>query len=152
MSREAGDHAGAMLADLEEFAGAGSFESDLATGRVVWSSGMYRIRGIEVGRELTCDQADSVHPADHERVHRAWAEALAGETAELDLTYRIVRPDGEVRWVDTRTRIERDGRGSAVRTRGASIDVSPSDVVRKPSRSPASGSGCCGAWSTTTWR
>jgi len=123
MSREAGDHAGAMLADLEEFAGAGSFESDLATGRVVWSSGMYRIRGIEVGRELTCDQADSVHPADHERVHRAWAEALAGETAELDLTYRIVRPDGEVRWVDTRTRIERDGRGSAVRTRGASIDV-----------------------------
>ncbi len=117
------DRVSAMVADLEDYARAGSFELDIASGSIVWSAGMYRIRGIEVDRELTVENVDSVDPRDRERVDRAVADALGRPADEFDLTYRIVRPDGEVRWVDTRTRIERDGSGRAVRMRGTSIDV-----------------------------
>ena len=113
----------AMLADAEELAGAGSFTYDFATGSVRWSPGMYRIRGIEPSSELTVEQADGLDPRDADRIHEAFADALASDATVFDLTYRIVRPDGEVRWCETRYRIERDAGGLAVRGIGMSIDV-----------------------------
>ncbi|BAU58673.1 diguanylate cyclase/phosphodiesterase with PAS/PAC sensor [Halorhodospira halochloris] len=41
---------------------------------------------------------DAVHPGDRERIICSWAACKAGDV-RFDETYRIVRPDGEVRWV-----------------------------------------------------
>ena len=112
-----------MLTDAEELAGAGSFEYDIASGAVRWSPGMYRIRGVDPEIELTLEQADGVDPRDRERVQDAVAAALAGDGSLVELTYRIVRPDGQVRWIETRDRIERDADGRAVRMLGVSVDV-----------------------------
>jgi diguanylate cyclase (GGDEF)-like protein/PAS domain S-box-containing protein/putative nucleotidyltransferase with HDIG domain len=113
----------AMLADAEELADAGSFEYDVLTGSVRWSAGMYRIRGIEAREGLTPAQADGLDPRDREWVQNALRETLAGDATTCELTYRIVRPDGDVRWLETRHRIERDVSGIAVRMHGASMDV-----------------------------
>ena len=113
----------ALLADAEELAGAGSFAWEQATGAVHWSPGMYRIHGRRPRGELTLEQADNVDPRDSERVHGALRDALAGDAALLELTYRIVRPDGGIRWIETRNRIERDAQGQAVRMIGVSVDV-----------------------------
>ena len=146
-----------MLADAEELAGAGSFEYDIQSATVRWSPGMYWIRGVRAGTSLTLAQADGVDPRDRERVDGALAAALAGDATLVELAYRIVRPDGQVRWVETRDRIERDAGGEAVRVLGVSIDVTErreSERLREAAEAMARYcvSGCCAASSTTTWR
>ncbi len=68
-----------------------------------------------------------VHPDDRERVGEAVQRAHdpAGNGI-FDIEYRIVRPDGEVRWLSTRSVTTFEGTGPArhpVRTAGAEIDV-----------------------------
>ncbi|HYW49710.1 MAG TPA: PAS domain S-box protein [Gemmatimonadaceae bacterium] len=51
---------------------------------------------------------DAAHPDDRVRVHRAWQTAVR-EGGELSMEYRVLRPDGEVRWICERTAAHRDG-------------------------------------------
>ncbi len=51
---------------------------------------------------------NAAHPDDSARVHRAWHTAVR-EGGELSMEYRVLRPDGEVRWVCERTAVHRDG-------------------------------------------
>ncbi|MCC3751081.1 MAG: PAS domain-containing protein [Halorhodospira halophila] len=55
-------------------------------------------RSVEELMEDPDSFLDAVHADDRERVRRALAAENAGD-ARFDETYRIVRPDGEVRWV-----------------------------------------------------
>jgi PAS domain S-box-containing protein len=67
---------------------------------------------------------DAVHPQQREEVRSAWTQWLAGEAGEwLDLTFRIVRPDGEARWIHNRGTLIRDGRGRPLRGSGIAADV-----------------------------
>ncbi|MCB0153948.1 MAG: PAS domain-containing protein, partial [Anaerolineae bacterium] len=40
-----------------------------------------------------------VHPEDRDRVEQLEAQWLQGHLPQLDLEYRVIRPDGETRWV-----------------------------------------------------
>ena len=55
--------------------------------------------------------ADFILPEDRERVLAAFA-ALTGDAPSLDIEYRIVRPDGEIRWVRVRGFQVRDAAGN----------------------------------------
>ncbi len=65
----------------------------------------------------------SVHPEDKERVE---AEILRRRTAGLsiDLTYRIIRPDGEIRWICSRGFPVLDEAGQVYRIAGIAEDIS----------------------------
>lgn len=69
-----------------------------------------RIWGFDAARLRENSEAfhDAVHPEDRERVMRASARIERG----YDITFRIVRPDGEVRWIRDRASpvTGRDGR------------------------------------------
>ncbi|MBA3745887.1 MAG: diguanylate cyclase [Solirubrobacterales bacterium] len=119
------EHERAMLTQAEELAGAGSWERDLRTGELTWSQGMRRIRGRTpdaVSHDLDHALAD-VHPDDRARVARELDPDRPGPD-DLRSAYRIVRPDGSVRHLDTRARVQRDREGAAVRVVGTSVDVS----------------------------
>ena len=63
----------------------------------------------------------TLHPDDRERVAEALPRALAGK--RVDLTYRVMRPDGAQRWVrDSRFAI-RDQSGAIVRAGGICQDI-----------------------------
>jgi len=65
--------------------------------------------------------ASVIHPDDRDYVERAVAEAIdAGRPYNLE--YRIVRPDGEVRWVLERGRAQ-DGGDGRRRLHGAIFDI-----------------------------
>ena len=52
---------------------------------------------------------EAVHPEHQDDVRSAWRRWLAGEGDErLDVTFRIVRPDGETRWIHSRGTLIRD--------------------------------------------
>ena len=92
------------LAHAQRVAATGSLEVDLATGHIRASAEMYRILGERPeGLVLTMGKVlDAVHPEDRERVG-AYLAARRSEAARSSLDFRIVRPDGEVRWVTSET-------------------------------------------------
>ncbi|MGQ0524628.1 MAG: EAL domain-containing protein, partial [Betaproteobacteria bacterium] len=62
-----------------------------------------------------------VHPAARARVEGEWRNAMRGEP--LDATYRVVREDGTVRWINNRAQARRDETGRIVRLDGIARDV-----------------------------
>ncbi len=65
---------------------------------------------------------DAVHPDDQDRAWRERVEAIErGGTSESE--YRMVTPDGEVRWLQDVMRVEHTPSGEPVRYRGVSIDI-----------------------------
>jgi signal transduction histidine kinase/ActR/RegA family two-component response regulator len=113
-----------VLTQAEELAGAGSWEFDLRHGVLRWSAGMFRIRGREPGAQpLSADAATrEVHPDDRARVTAALARADAADD-DLRLSYRIVRPDGAVRHVEARARVQRDLDDVPLTVVGVEVDV-----------------------------
>ena len=63
-----------------------------------------------------------VHPDDRLRVMQWLVQVLAAEP--LTLKYRIVRPDGEIRWLEDRARTVRDAEGRPLRLDGVATDIS----------------------------
>jgi PAS domain S-box-containing protein len=64
---------------------------------------------------------DAVHPEDKEQVVATVAKRSLSETYHN--TYRIVRPDGSIRWIHDRGFPVRDERGVAVRFAGIAEDI-----------------------------
>lgn len=77
----------------------GVWELDLRTGQGIWDDRMFQIFGMpkqaSVARE---DWASRVHPDDRARAEAMLATAVRGKTQDL-LEFRIIRPDGSVRYV-----------------------------------------------------
>jgi diguanylate cyclase (GGDEF)-like protein/PAS domain S-box-containing protein len=62
-----------------------------------------------------------VHPEDRPRVARMLPELI--EKGTMTIQYRVVRPDGEVRWLEDKTAIGRDADGRPVRFNGMASDI-----------------------------
>jgi len=65
--------------------------------------------------------ADAIHPDDRALAFEKAAEGA--KTGEFDYEYRIVRPDGEIRWIHVRGFPIRDEAGKAYRTAGVAQDI-----------------------------
>jgi two-component system, sensor histidine kinase and response regulator len=64
---------------------------------------------------------ESIHPEDLERVTREFEHAAT--TTQAQIEYRIIRPDGDVRWIWARTFSVPTEAGSAMRLIGIAQDV-----------------------------
>jgi PAS domain S-box-containing protein len=102
---------------------------DAASGRLLYLSPTFeQLWGIP--RHTLYDHLEDflkvVHPDDVDRVADRLARIgeVAQDGAERELEYRIVRPDGEVRWVAVRAFPIRDAAGGVYRIGGLIADVS----------------------------
>jgi PAS domain S-box-containing protein len=64
---------------------------------------------------------DAIHPDDRQQVMDFSEEIFA--TGERDLEYRIVRPDGEVRWIHDRGKLTGDGQKNTLLLEGIATDI-----------------------------
>ena len=62
-----------------------------------------------------------VHPEDRDRVSNV-AENII-ETGAIEIEYRIIRPNGEMRWLYDRTRLIYDANGTPIRLDGIATDI-----------------------------
>ena len=91
---------------------------------LVCSEGFAEIFGLPTGHlKPTYEELiEKVHPEDREYLQNAQRDAaLEGDSHEVE--YRVVHPDGNVRWVAERGRIYRDARGELERTIGIIQDI-----------------------------
>ena len=102
----------------------GIWERDLRTGKLTWTPQHEVIFGLEPGSAKTyADFRDRVHPDDLEGLEAARDAAVQrGETFNLE--FRIVRPDGQVRWILSVGGASYDEvTGEPVRVLGNSFDI-----------------------------
>jgi PAS domain S-box-containing protein len=101
-----------------EAANAGSFDWDIASGVIVWTS----------NRQLSSIEQDyqtwraSVHPQDIDWVEADIRKRL-DERRDLYIEYRVMRPDGSVRWVSNIGHAFYNETGQPTRMKGLRIDL-----------------------------
>ncbi|MEX6503778.1 diguanylate cyclase domain-containing protein [Pseudomonas zhanjiangensis] len=106
------------------FARIGTWDWRIDTDELYWSDAIYGMFGYRVGEvtpsyELFCA---SVHPQDQEQVRAGELRCI--ETGENhDEEYRVVWPDGTVRWLRETGNVLKDADGNAVRMMGVVRDI-----------------------------
>src|SRR5205814_4060873 len=105
----------------------GTWHLDLSTGLATHDESLNHILGlkaVETQGPLRDPSFTRIHADDHDRVMQAIDGAIAAH-GEYSIEYRIVRNDGEVRWLQDRGRIVLDDDGKPRYATGAVIDVTP---------------------------
>ncbi len=111
------------LEEAQSLAKLGYWSADLTTGDLQWSDEIYRIFGLDPARFKPSIEAfhQAVHPDDSELVHES--ERRAAKTGVHDVVHRIIRPDGEVRYVHELARARIDAGGHVDQMTGTVQDV-----------------------------
>jgi diguanylate cyclase (GGDEF)-like protein/PAS domain S-box-containing protein len=109
---------------VQEATGLADFEAG-PDGVAHISDTMVEQMGLPPGTtNLTLDEVLAcVHSEDRERLHQEIERSL-GTHDTFHCEFRIVRPDtGEIRWIHSQTKMERDENGIAIRSIGAHLDI-----------------------------
>jgi PAS domain S-box-containing protein len=125
----------AELIAVQQIARVAGVVVDLADGfRNSFRSPEYRdIHGLPPDSDDSHDDwVARIHPDDREPTLAKLTAAVTGDGARFSTEYRIIRPsDGEVRWIASEARIERDAAGKAIRLIGAHIDITERSIARE---------------------
>jgi PAS domain S-box-containing protein len=103
----------------------GTFDWDIAGGMSVWAPETERMWGLPGGGfgGTYEDWKKQVHPEDLPGANDMVRRALADPDTPYSFEYRIIRPDGSVRWIYAKGSTIRDESGRPVRMIGINMDV-----------------------------
>jgi PAS domain S-box-containing protein len=112
------------LKQAQRVAHVGHWERNLETNQIMWSDEIYRIFGLEPQAQtfFTQDWLELIHPEDRMRIANAISEA-EHELRRYNVEYRIIRPDGEMRFVQSQGEVSRDDSGRPRRLFGTLQDI-----------------------------
>jgi PAS domain S-box-containing protein len=101
----------------------GTWDWDLRTNTINWSENLERVHGLAPGTFNGSFESyrREIHAEDRDRVLASIEHAITeGVLHQVD--YRVVLPDGRIRWVEGKGRVEYDG-SVPVRMTGVCMDV-----------------------------
>ncbi|HEY9662932.1 MAG TPA: PAS domain-containing protein, partial [Allocoleopsis sp.] len=103
---------------------AGVWEWNMLTQSAYWSDENFRLLGYEPGQvEPSYDQwLNAIHPEDRERTTAHVAEVLTNLN-EMNLEFRVLLPDGTIRWISNIGRIMFDDQNHPISLTGIQIDI-----------------------------
>ncbi len=110
--------------EMAESIGDAFWMTDLIKSKTLYVSPAYeRIwgRSCESLYRIPTSFLDSIHPDDRQQVKDAFPLQAKGQ---FDIEYRIVRPDGSLRWIRDRAYPIRDHSGKVYRVAGIAEDIS----------------------------
>lgn len=116
-------HSEQKLTEAQRIARLGRWESDLATGHLVWSDETFRIFGLNAGNFFPTTEAfyARVHPDDLAQVREQVRTARERGTP-YQFVHRIRWPDGTIRHVQENAELVREGDGPG-RLVGTVLDI-----------------------------
>jgi len=117
-----------ILGSLEDLV----WSSDANTGSLIYVNGaVERIHGLSM-EEVGANRSwwiDAVHPDDLGELDNYPADLISTGHAEAE--FRVVRPDGGVRWVRDRTRLIRDESGLPLRIDSIGADITVQKEIER---------------------
>jgi PAS domain S-box-containing protein len=114
----------ARLKLVHRMARIGSFDWDVQTGVITWSSDLEEIYGLEPGTSPRSQSAwlQLLHPEDRPKAMKATEQALKTFEPE-ESEWRIVSPEGTTHWIATRFQALKDRLGNPKQLVGLEIDI-----------------------------
>jgi PAS domain S-box-containing protein len=103
----------------------GAFEVELESGRGTWTAEFAEIWGIPSGfaeNFATFFCWELVHPKDRARVNEEF-EQLVQSREESESEFRLIRPDGVMRWIRGRGLVMEDAATGSLRVVGVNMDI-----------------------------
>ena len=113
------------LALATQVAGIGVWDWWVKDDRLIWDERMYEIYGIQPdtfgsGRQF---MMHTLHPEDRELAVSIQNGALKGDQDNFHDQFRILRPDGTVRHIESAGRFFKDEKGDLIRVLGVKMDI-----------------------------
>ncbi len=114
------------LAEAQRLARTGSWAWNVASRRsVYWSRENYRLFGFDPEEGIPSDEVfyQRVHPEDRDRVRREAFLERPDEGSDFDVVFRIVLPEGAIKYIRSTGHPVRNISGDLVEYVGTSMDV-----------------------------
>ncbi len=109
----------------------GVWELDLRTWALTASAMFKEAFGYGAGDPVTAAALGrAVHPDDRARVAAALEHSVA-TGAEYDIQYRVIRPDGNVGWIEMRAQVVRTPDGRPLRMAGVSLEITQRRLIEE---------------------
>ncbi|WP_009631997.1 response regulator [Synechocystis sp. PCC 7509] len=115
-----------------EAAKMGTWDWNILTNQVQWSANMEALFGLQPG-EFDGSYAmfvSRLHPEDCDRVLDAINQSVA-TGAEYNIEFRVVYPNGYIRWALCKGQVFYNQTGQPVRMAGVDLDITPSKQLRE---------------------
>jgi PAS domain S-box-containing protein len=112
------------LAIATSAAGIGIWDWDVVANEMDWDEQMYRLRGFTASMFSGANAAweAGLHPDDLLERRENIQRALRGEQ-DFDTSFRVVWPNGSVRWIKASAQVTRDADGTPLRMIGTNFDI-----------------------------
>ncbi|WP_448604138.1 diguanylate cyclase domain-containing protein [Thermoleptolyngbya sp.] len=126
----------ARLREAQALTHMGSWELDVATQTVTWSTEVFHVFGLDPAQSAPtlAENEQQYHPEDRLRLRRILSEAIAsGQPFRFQA--RIVRPDGSIRHVEARGRARQSSNGVVSRLFGTVQDITDQKQLEQLLRS-----------------
>lgn len=118
-------HANTRFSLAASAAGLGFWDYDLASQTLQWDDTMYAIYGIKKAPDSAQPYslwADAVHPEDLAFSEQALQASIQKGTP-FDCEFRIIQPNGAVRYIKAQAFVLRDGTGTTQKLYGVNLDI-----------------------------
>ena len=105
-------------------AGLGTWQLDLKTGLTAWDAQMWALRGLPPRQQAMTvqERLAVVHPDDRSRAELTMQHATDTGTT-LHLEFRVIWPDGQVRWLASRSSEVNDAASGTAQRIGVNWDI-----------------------------
>lgn len=112
----------------------GTFEWNIVAGEVLWSAEIAALYGFpaKAFKSTYATWRNTIHPDDRAALEPLFTSALS--TGKVEAEWRVVWPDGTVRWLAGRAVLHYDAAGRPKRMLGVNIDITDSKAVEEVMR------------------
>jgi PAS domain S-box-containing protein len=103
----------------------GFWDRNLETEQITCSYHLQHLYGLDAKTTQISYQTflEMVHPDDRDRVHQADRRAIDEQEDCYDIEFRIIRTDGNLRWVESKSQVFYDETSQPVRMMGINLDI-----------------------------
>jgi PAS domain S-box-containing protein len=110
----------------------GIWHWDVPAGVLSWDEGLERLYDLPPGEKITGYEQflQRVHPEDRPYVEKS-IERATRRADELDYEFRIVLPNGRIRWLADQSRLVRDPDGKVLSLTGICLDITERKQVEE---------------------
>ena len=120
---------------VQKLAKLGYWEFDIRNSKLVWSKDIYDMFGLseEDFQPSLKSFLNLIHPDDRKIFHQALDTSLSG-IVPLDVEHRIIKPDGEIAFVNQRGAVVFDEKGNISKFSGSVQDITDRKIMENALR------------------
>ncbi|MCD8740102.1 PAS domain-containing protein [Mucilaginibacter roseus] len=121
-----------LMTQGQELAHFGNWAWDVVNNKVTWSDTLYSIYGLNKGEfEATFEgYQELLHAEDRQRVYEIISGVLANKQ-DVSFEERIIRPNGEVRYLRSWGTLKSDSNGMPLKMVGACLDITENKRIEQ---------------------